>query len=97
MIKLELSINNPFARHKWKPIYSTHYKLSKNKVFEIEIQYYRSTIFLVEIDINFTKKNHAGPRINLGIFGLEFLFYLYDSRHWDYENDKWYSKDDSIR
>lgn len=98
MFNFEFKISNPFVRDKWKSLYSNHFKISKNKVFEIEMIFFKSTIFLVDLDINFNKVDHAGPKITLGLFGLEISLHLYDTRHWNYEENRWckYENNDSF-
>jgi len=35
------------------------------------------------------KTDHAGFEIGLKILGLDLEYKYYDTRHWDYDNDKW--------
>jgi len=45
---------------------------------------------LIKLDILNTKEiDHAGFSICLMLFGLEIAFSKYDTRHWDYDNNKW--------
>jgi len=33
--------------------------------------------------------DHAGFTFSVSLIGLNIYFNIYDSRHWDYENNKW--------
>ena len=45
---------------------------------------------LIAIEISLTRKrDHAGFIFNLNFFYLNFYFNIYDSRHWDDEDNKW--------
>lgn len=44
----------------------------------------------LELDLGWTRKSdHAGFRFEITIFGHMFIFYTYDQRHWDDENNDW--------
>lgn len=34
-------------------------------------------------------KDHGGLEVSLALFNYQLAFNLYDSRHWDYDNDCW--------
>lgn len=61
-----------------------------NKYLEIQLTKFSDTNF--EINLTFsTKGDHAGIRFYLNLWKYVFLINLYDSRHWDWENDRWES------
>ena len=33
--------------------------------------------------------DHAGVSLWLGLFGFDLGLHFYDTRHWDYENNRW--------
>lgn len=45
-----------------------------------------SCLFLLEIDGRW-RDDHAGISLRIGLFGLEFDINLYDTRHWDFDNE----------
>lgn len=66
--------------------------------FEINLNQQDTNIFnfiinlfnLFNLQICKTKKtDHAGFWFELSIFGLNFTYRKYDTRHWDWENDTW--------
>lgn len=45
---------------------------------------------LLKLNIRKNKRqDHAGFNFNLSIFGLDFTYRKYDTRHWNYDNDCW--------
>lgn len=69
---------------------SKEVKLSKNKNLEIQLLYTKWTrIFSMELALDFTGRDHAGPSFTIELFGLMFIINVYDSRHWDYETNDW--------
>lgn len=59
----------------------------KNKFWEVQM--IRNNNWL-RIEFEFTvKQDHAGMNLELGLFGYEIHFTLYDNRHWDFENNCW--------
>lgn len=66
-------------------------KMSTNKFLEIQfLKYdYLHYLFEFELNTNFTGRDHAGIMFSVGVWKYDFIFNLYDTRHWDYENDCW--------
>lgn len=66
-------------------------KLTKNKCLEIVLKKEKEAdcIFFNLTELSFRKKDHAGFHWFLIIWPLHFEFNIYDSRHWDYDNNKW--------
>jgi hypothetical protein len=92
MISLFFHIKNPFHnKHKspWKGLYERSWKVSKNKVLEIEFHKYMYNLFELNIDLNLDGSDHAGPKFGLAILGFEFNIALFDMRHWDSFDNCW--------
>jgi hypothetical protein len=52
---------------------------------------------LFNIKLAWSRKcDHAGIIFDIEILGLDFEIYLYDTRHWDYDNDCWVKYEDDI-
>ena len=64
---------------------SNSWLLSKHKAIEIEFTN-EADPFKIFIGYR-TKGDHAGFRFVIALFGYDASFNLYDTRHWDYEND----------
>ncbi len=62
--------------------------LTKHKHIEIEAIDNQWSWFKIKIDWS-RKTDHAGLLIEGVLFMKEISFRLYDSRHWDYKNDRW--------
>ncbi len=59
-----------------------------NKFWEVQLATFDTNGIDMSIRFN-TKGDHAGLRIDVQISKLTFLFTIYDSRHWDWDNDCW--------
>lgn len=93
MINFHLEISNPFSKNRFKDLGSLHGKISKNKFWELQHTFYDGTI--LESTFKFsTKGDHAGLEIVLGVITYGIHFRIYDTRHWDYETNRWYIYDD---
>jgi hypothetical protein len=86
MIYLTFKLDNPF-NDRFANLFNRSGKLSKNKSWEVEILKVNS---FVNFQLQYTTRtDHAGLRFELGLFGYELGFTIYDIRHWDYENNDW--------
>ena len=89
MINLKFSIEYPFTRLSFNHIFRRSWNtFIKNKYFEIEV--FQDCEYLLNSNFNWTTRcDHAGVRLELGLFGYALIFHFYDNRHWDYENHCW--------
>ncbi len=100
MIYFKFRIANPWFKsnedqqnrdYYWKDI-----KLSKNKNFEIQISKFEADDLLdIGVDLQWWGKDHAGPELDLNFFGYMFNVKIYDSRHWNYEKNRWQTEDEA--
>lgn len=46
---------------------------------------------ILDLEVRFSLKgeDHAGLYLEFGLLGYSIMFSVYDSRHWDYENNTW--------
>jgi hypothetical protein len=89
MINLKFSIEYPFTRLSFNHIFSRSWNtFIKNKYFEIEVL--QDCEYLLNFNFNWTTRcDHAGVRLELGLFGYVLVFHFYDNRHWDYKINNW--------
>jgi hypothetical protein len=80
-----LSLQNPFSK-RFDNIFSIDRKISKYKAIEVEVLK-TPVVFCITTELSM-RKDHAGLFLNLGLFGYEVVVSIYDTRHWNYENDK---------
>ncbi len=86
MINLNFTIENPFS-DRFETLASTSKILTKYKAVEANV--YR-TATIVKFSVAYSiRRDHAGLRIEIGLFGCDCEFHIYDTRHWDYENKCW--------
>jgi hypothetical protein len=64
---------------------SNSWLLSKHKAIEIELTN-AGNILELSLVVT-TKRDHAGFRAVISLFGYDAAIQLYDTRHWDYENN----------
>jgi hypothetical protein len=93
MIYFNFQIQNPWS-DRWNTIWYKSGLLSKYKAWEFNG--YR-THHLIEFDTHLTfKGDHAGFHIMIGLFGYAVEFHIYDTRHWDHENNQWVDYGDKL-
>ena len=86
MIYFNFNIDNPFT-DRWNTLFYKSGLLTQYKVWEFNG--YR-THHLINSSFKLTTKgDHAGIQFELGVFGYSIEFQIYDTRHWDYENNHW--------
>ncbi len=91
MIKFGITVENPWS-DRFDPGYAWAGKLFKYKAWEF--QAYRSNA-IAEVCVEFThRQDHAGLKIELGLFSFNFVAQIYDSRHWNYNKKQWEVYDD---
>ena len=93
MINLKFAIEYPFTRGSFNNIFNRGWSTPfKHKHFELEVL--QDCEYLLHFNFDWTTRcDHAGVRLELGLFGYELMFHLYDSRHWDYDTNSWAAND----
>lgn len=88
MIYFNINIRNPRWWNRWEGI--KHWAGStpfKNKFWEVQ---FMKNSELFRIEFNWTvQQDHAGVRLELGLFGYQLDMSFYDNRHWDTKTDSW--------
>lgn len=97
MIKFSFNLFNPIVRTRTvHMLWWAGGSFTTNKHWEIELSCDElNTIVGVEIDTNFIGSDHAGVNITMILFGIKLFVSMYDSRHWDYKNNKWEEYNDT--
>jgi hypothetical protein len=90
MIYFKLRMANPFFRpqpdfentdYYWKDV-----NLTKHKNFEIQISRFEPDhVFDVAVDLCWWGRDHAGPELDINLWGFMFNMKVYDSRHWNHD------------
>jgi hypothetical protein len=92
MIKFRLEIQNPWSKNLFKDLGSISGKLSKNKGWEIQHTFCDGSILDGVID--WTRRcDHAGLEIGIGLIGYGINFRIYDTRHWNQDENRWKTYD----
>ena len=87
IFSFRLELTNPFDRWEFfKPLGSISGMLFWHKAWELEHSY--MSTMLVDIDFGLTaRRDHAGLDITVGILGYGVHLSVYDTRHWDYNQN----------
>ena len=89
MLKIQFTIYNPLST-RFENIWCKGRGLTKHKAVELQLT---KTTDIVKFLVNITHgRDHAGVMIELGLLGYTFCFNIYDTRHWDYTNNRWEEK-----
>lgn len=88
MINLNFSIEYPFSE-RFEILASTSKMLTQHKAVEANIY---CTANIIKLLLAYSiRRDHAGIRIEFGLFGYECELHIYDTRHWDYEINQWHT------
>jgi hypothetical protein len=89
---LLFNITNPFKQFVqifWKHGWYWDKKLTTYKFFEIQTFIDAEHLFQFELDLRLSGRDHAGPSVEVVFLCLGLTLKIYDSRHWDYEENCW--------
>jgi hypothetical protein len=95
MFTLNLTLHNPWAKDDFKHLGSKHgdfparWGWLKNKAWEIQACRDWKSLLGIYLRLAWRGRDHAGPGIELTIFGLVLDAQIYDVRHWDYKAGTW--------
>lgn len=89
MINFHLTLRNPWAKNDFDNLHCHYTRLSENKTVTFEIVHYKPMLLTIEVGIAWRGSDHAGPNIELGLFGYSISIQLHDNRHWNYEDNCW--------
>ena len=67
-------------------------RLTRYKAWELEHTYYAGSLLDCEFVISMGE-DHAGFELAIGILGYGVGFRMYDTRHWNYQLNKWVAYD----
>jgi hypothetical protein len=88
MINIHFALRNPWAKENFDSLYEASGKIGKHNAWEVQVTRYAHT--LLEFTFRWTMcDDHAGPYLELGLFGYSMIATIYDCRHWDYEKKTW--------
>lgn len=84
----------PVSRFKfWK--YGLSFKISENKYVEVEVWKDSSVINYFDFVFRWSRKgDHAGIVFSVGLLRNCFSSTFYDSRHWNWDENRWYEEDE---
>jgi len=89
VIYFYFNLVNPWAREDFQTLRDWHGQVTKNKSWEIQTYKFPERLLSVLIDIEWRGSDHAGPNIELCLFGWVVTMRIYDNRHWNYDTNAW--------
>jgi len=76
----------------WKSYWDKTFSITPNRFLEFQLM---DSSKFIGIDMSVSdKEDHAGLNINLALFGYEFDINFRDSRHWNYDENRWFRYDE---
>lgn len=93
MINITLALANPFSKRDFRMIKSKGFKTPfKNKFIELQLS---RDVSIIGVCMQVRSRcDHAGLMLEFALLGYCFEFNFYDSRHWDYQENRY--KNDRI-
>lgn len=89
MLKFSIVVKNPWAKDVDAKAYNFDKAISKNKRFEAEHSYCGYFLLYFALDTSWRGGDHAGPELELCVFGYTARYKIYDIRHWNYTYGRW--------
>ena len=89
MITFRLGFINPFKAESFISFYTWTGAITKHKFWEVQVSHYAREWLAIELDLGWFGKDHAGPRVELNLFGYTITAQIYDHRHWDDYRNSW--------
>lgn len=74
-----------------KTYFSTYKQLSKNKSLETQFSRWANSFVLLDfnLDTRWAGRDHAGFEFSIQVGRYNYIFNLYDHRHWNYDEGRW--------
>lgn len=89
MINLHLSLTNPWYKENFKNLFNRFGVISKHKTWEFEVCRYARDVLSIHLQWT-VHEDHAGPSVELCLLGYSMSFRIYDNRHWNHEECRYY-------
>jgi hypothetical protein len=99
MIFFKLTVDNPWYKPKTpnnsKDLFYREGSFTQHKHWEVQCtKWGADDLAVFELDLRWRGRDHAGPEIHVELFGYMFSAKIYDSRHWNYDQARWYLPDE---
>lgn len=95
MINFDFNIRNPWYKTWSETLWSKVFDVPiKYKVLELEV-YKDGTLFSLDF-LWSIRRDHAGLDFEIGVFGYNFHFNFYDTRHWNDEEGRYYKYSEEL-
>lgn len=87
IVNIRIELKNPFDTWDYfRNLGCVSGQLFKHTAWELEHSYYSPMLF--DANVHWTHcQDHAGLEFGIGILGYGISFRMYDTRHWDHEQN----------
>lgn len=89
MLEFNLVLENPWGKDVFKNRWDTTKKLWGHKFLEAQLFQFNKEVFGLRSRLDWRGRDHAGPSLEIILFRHTLSIRIYDSRHWDYDNNCW--------
>jgi hypothetical protein len=99
-MRISLKILNPFPfkQVEGKDFFYKDWSFTSNKSVELQISKFTPhELVNCSVDLHWWGNDHAGPELDLNFLGYMFNFKIYDHRHWNYEENRWETYEDTLK
>lgn len=88
MLSLHLHLINPWHTENFQNLFCRSGLISKHKAWEFEVTRYSYDVAKIYFEWS-ARCDHAGPKAEISLLGYSVSFQIYDTRHWNYDNNCW--------
>lgn len=89
MIKLKINFPSLVKGPSFRNFWSRSFRAFGTRCIEIQLFQYGIQLLDIDLDLEFTGSDHAGPRLELGVLGYYVSIGFPESRHWNPITDDW--------
>lgn len=89
MLNFDLVLHNLWSKEKFKALWNKSGSITEYKHWELELTSYSKDFLGIRLDTRWRGRDHAGFSVEFILLGYNLHANIYDSRHWNYENNSW--------
>ena len=83
-----ISLTNPWYKENFKNLFCRSGLITEHKAWEFEVCRYSYDLLKISFDWS-SRCDHAGPSLELCLFGYGVEMKIYDIRHWSGIKNRW--------
>lgn len=100
MIFFKFIVDNPWHRPRddfeSRDFFYKDGSFTRHKHWEVQVSRWApDSLAEIDIDLRWRGSDHAGPSIEIELFGFMLAAKIYDSRHWNHDAGRWYTEEEA--